>query len=70
MFIMIILFEKLFTIIPLYFLLNWIVSVEKYAADSTTSSDSDATVSYKSDSDHEPYFFKDEDSDENSDNHQ
>ena len=37
--------------------------------DSTTNSDSDATVSYESDSDHEPYFFKDEDSDENSDHH-
>ena len=38
--------------------------VQKCVADSTTSSNSDATVSYESDSDHEPYFIEDENSDE------
>ena len=46
------------------------ISAEKCAADSTTNSNIDATVSYESDSDHELYFFEDEDSDENSDHHQ
>ena len=42
-------------------------AVEKCLADSTTSSDSDATISYESDSKHEPYFFEDETSDDRDD---
>ena len=40
------------------------ISVEKTAVDSTTQSNSDATISY-SDSDGEPYFFTDSESEEN-----
>ena len=40
------------------------LAVQKCVVDSTTSSNSDATVSYESDSDHEPYFYPDQNSDD------
>ena len=68
---MFIILEKLFTIEHLNFWnLFHSFQLRNDAADSTTNSNSDATVSYESDSDHELYFFEDEDSDENSDHHQ
>ena len=51
------------------FLFNFYIhsAVQKCVADSTISSDSDATISYESDSDHEPYFIEDETSDDGDD---
>ena len=48
-------------------LFYWFYSfpVQKCVADSTTHSNSDVTVSYESDSDHEPYFIEDKNSDDN-----